>query len=234
MTIDCRQVEALAEELALGHLTGAVRAEVLAHLDECHACRAEIASLTEVADSVLLLAPSARPDPGFDRRVLDRLVRARADADEPAGAGTVRSLAAAAQQRRRRRAILSVAAAVVIAVAVASALWAARDSTSTEVAAAMVDGRGATVGQVSLIADDGTTVQMDLPGWEQLAASYGASPEGEYQLQIRLDDGSRQTLAVAAAEAQPWRVHTTVDRADIASVAIADQDGRVWCQARFA
>jgi hypothetical protein len=235
MTMDCRQVEALADELALGHLTGVGRAAVLAHLDECHACRAEIASLTEIADAVLLLAPAARPDAGFDLRVLDRIARARGNVDELTGVGTPQSLAVVTPLRRRRRVqtIVSVAAAL-ITVVVASALWAARDSTPTEVAATMIDGRGATVGQVSLIADDGTTVQMDLPGWERLATRYRGSPEGEYQLQIGREDGSRQTVAVAAAEAGPWRVHTIIDRADIASVAIADHDGRIWCQARFA
>jgi len=228
MTIDCCQVEALVDELALGHLTGADRAAVLAHLDECHACRAEIASLTTIGDAVLLLAPAARPDAGFDARVLDRIARA---GGSDAGAPRARADVTPLPRPRRARALVAAAAAMVVVVA--SALWAVRGSTPAEVAAAMIDGRGATVGQVALIADQGTTVQLDLPGWERLATSYGTPPDGEYHLEIRHDDGSRQTVVVAAAPGGRWQVHTSTDRADIAGIAIADRDGRVWCEARF-
>jgi hypothetical protein len=73
MTIDCHAFEELAGEVALGLVTGIERAEALAHVDECHACRATLASLTEIADEILLLAPPIAPDAGFEQRVLARI-----------------------------------------------------------------------------------------------------------------------------------------------------------------
>src|SRR5947199_338348 len=67
MNDDCGRVDAVAGELALGLLTGLERARALAHLEECHACRTELATLSDAADAVLLLAPAAAPDPGFER-----------------------------------------------------------------------------------------------------------------------------------------------------------------------
>ena len=225
MNVDCDRVDTLADDLALGFLTGAERALVLRHLDECHSCRIEVASLTQIAEAVLLLSPSAAPADGFDRRVLDGIRRAQGDVVEMPAAAPVR-------RRGRMRAIVSVAAAVVV-LFFASTLWAGPRSAPTGIAAAMIDGRGDLVGQVSLIADGGTTVTMDLPGWDRLAARYGGPSEGQYRLRLDLDDGSRRTVALAAGEIGPEPLHTSIAPADIAGVAIADRDGRVWCQAHF-
>jgi len=197
---------------------------VLRHLDGCHSCRTEIASLTRIAEAVLLLSPSAAPADGFDRRVLDGIRRAQGD--------VVELPTAAVRRRGRMRAIVSAAAAVVV-LFFASTLWAGQRTGPTGVAAAMVDGRGDLVGEVSLVADDGTTVTMDLPGWDRLAARYGGPSEGQYRLRLDLDDGSRRTVALAAGEIGPEPVHARIAPADIAGVAIADSDGRIWCQAHF-
>lgn len=69
----CAWVREVAPEVALGLLTGEARAEALAHLERCEACRAEVAALAQVADEVLLAAPEAAPPPGFADRVLARL-----------------------------------------------------------------------------------------------------------------------------------------------------------------
>jgi hypothetical protein len=78
----CSQMQDIAPDVALGLLTGEVRAAALAHLEDCAACRAEVASLAGVADELLLTGPEATPPGGFERRVLDRLAAARA-ADAP-------------------------------------------------------------------------------------------------------------------------------------------------------
>ncbi|HEY8525836.1 MAG TPA: zf-HC2 domain-containing protein [Acidimicrobiales bacterium] len=75
----CDQMRELAPDLALGLLTGAERAAALDHLEGCAACRAEVASLTDVGEAVLALAPEVEPPPGFTARVLDRIAAARAD-----------------------------------------------------------------------------------------------------------------------------------------------------------
>jgi hypothetical protein len=67
---------------------------------ECARCRAVVADLASAADSVLLLAPTIEPPPGFESRVL---ARAAASPVAPA---------------RRRWPRLAAAAAIVAAAAV--------------------------------------------------------------------------------------------------------------------
>ena len=112
MTIDCTRFHALVDELALDLLTGADRADALGHLDECHFCRSEMASLTDAADELLLLAPAVAPDAGFDDRVLARLVpppRRHAVTDMPR-----------ARRRRIAPGLVAAAAAIVLVVAALS------------------------------------------------------------------------------------------------------------------
>ena len=203
MSDDCARVEALADELALGMLTGAERGRVLVHLDECRSCRAEVASLTEAADAVLLLAPPAAPDDGFDQRVLDRIAQASGrrgedDADPPA-------------RRRAWRPVMALAAAAAVVVLGLASL-AGGHRGPTDVAAPMIDGGGGIVGHVSLMAADGTVVGMDLPGWDALARRYGEPTGGRYRLELALDDGTRTWApsartwtAVGGAHADPAR-----------------------------
>lgn len=69
----CAETRLLLPELALGTLTGHERARALDHVASCADCRAELASLGEVGDQLLLLGPLADPPPGFESRVLERL-----------------------------------------------------------------------------------------------------------------------------------------------------------------
>jgi hypothetical protein len=104
-TMTCEDVQAAAPELALGMVSGTERAAALEHLVGCATCRAEVESLSDVADALLVLAPQAEPPLGFESRVVDRL----------AGAG----LGVPARSRRRWR-LTTVAAvtAVILGVAV--------------------------------------------------------------------------------------------------------------------
>jgi anti-sigma-K factor RskA len=87
----------VAAELALGTLAGDERADAIAHLAGCVDCRVLVEQLSEVADSLLLLAPEADPPLGFETRVAARL-----------GLGSAR--------RWRRVALAAIAAAVIAAV----------------------------------------------------------------------------------------------------------------------
>jgi Putative zinc-finger len=69
----CTDIRLLLPELALGTLTGHDRAQALEHLGGCADCRRELQSLSEVADEMLMLAPSAEPPMGFESRVLERV-----------------------------------------------------------------------------------------------------------------------------------------------------------------
>jgi hypothetical protein len=97
----CEETRAIAAELALGVADGEERGRALQHLAECAACRAEVESLAELADELLLLAPEREPPVGFESRVL----------------GEFRPVP---QRRRRRR--IALALAPVAAAAAAAAI----------------------------------------------------------------------------------------------------------------
>jgi hypothetical protein len=98
---DCRGVRELVPELALGIATGEERAGALEHLARCSDCRRLLDELSNVADELLLVAPSHEPPVGFETKVMDELRSAR-----PA-------------RRARKLAALVAAAAVVATVSAA-------------------------------------------------------------------------------------------------------------------
>jgi hypothetical protein len=85
--MNCVEVDGAAAELALGVLTGAERARVLAHLGWCRPCQEEVCQLAMTADALLQLLPGCEPPAGFETEVLARIGLSDADAD--AGAGPV-------------------------------------------------------------------------------------------------------------------------------------------------
>jgi hypothetical protein len=70
----CEEIRGLAAELALGIVEGEERGRALEHLAECPECRAEVEKLSDVADELALLAPHREPPPGFESRVLARVL----------------------------------------------------------------------------------------------------------------------------------------------------------------
>ena len=66
----------VAAELALGALTGRERAEAVAHLEKCPACRAHVQDLTLTATQLLALLPEHQPPAGFAARTIRRLPHA--------------------------------------------------------------------------------------------------------------------------------------------------------------
>jgi hypothetical protein len=72
-TFGCDEFRETAPDLALGLLAGDDRGAALNHLATCADCRRHLTSLVQVADDLLLLAPSAEPEIGFESRVMARL-----------------------------------------------------------------------------------------------------------------------------------------------------------------
>jgi hypothetical protein len=223
-TMTCADLEQVADELALDVLDGEQRAAAFAHLEVCSACRHEVASLTETAQDVLLLAPVAEPSDLFEQRVLTRIARLGAT-DEP-------------KRLRRRptsaRRVLAVAAAFVVIVAGALVVTnRSRDHEAAAMAAPVRTATGQVVGDASLRGGRGTAV-LDIPGWIDLVNSYpGATVDAPYWLAVARDDGSRDLHRLPPADKQPWTVNVGREPGAIASVAIVDNAGTVWCTARF-
>jgi len=71
--MNCAEFGDVAAELALGVLTGRERADALAHLDHCDACREHVRQLTATGEQLLGLLPAVEPPPGFESRVMERL-----------------------------------------------------------------------------------------------------------------------------------------------------------------
>jgi anti-sigma-K factor RskA len=108
----CETVAELAPEVALGVADALERAAVLAHVEECPACRTDLAGLVGMADALAVLAPAAEPPPGFESRVLDQLGEA------PAARRRRRSATARVPGTPPMRRRLAVAGAVAAAMAV--------------------------------------------------------------------------------------------------------------------
>ena len=71
--MNCAKLAEVATELALGVLTGRERAEAVAHLARCDACREDVRQLMETSVELVGLLPASEPPAGFETRVLDRL-----------------------------------------------------------------------------------------------------------------------------------------------------------------
>jgi hypothetical protein len=69
----CGELADVAAELALGALTGRERAQALAHLDTCHACREAVLRLMTPADELLGVLPARDPPLGFEAAVMTRV-----------------------------------------------------------------------------------------------------------------------------------------------------------------
>jgi hypothetical protein len=98
----CDELADVAAELALGVLTGRERAEALAHLVQCPACRENVRQLTTTGEELLELLPTIEPPAGFETRVMDRLGLTPASAQP----------AAPTRRPGRTRRLLTVAAVV--------------------------------------------------------------------------------------------------------------------------
>jgi hypothetical protein len=95
--VNCDHVRELAPELALNTASGEERAEALQHISSCSECRTHLESTSELADGLLLLAPSIEPPAGFETRVLgERRSSLRRWARPLAAAAAVISIAGAA------------------------------------------------------------------------------------------------------------------------------------------
>jgi hypothetical protein len=156
----CEEFANAAAELALGVLTGRERAQALAHLDRCDACRAEVRQLTLTSEELLGLLPTAEPPAGFETRVLTRIgIEPPAPAPAPAPAHAAKSRAwklprwPAARPAGITRKMLATAAVVAaLAVAILGG-WGLRSATSTTASsqlssAALVSASHQTAGRI--------------------------------------------------------------------------------------
>jgi hypothetical protein len=216
----CDQVDDLVAELALGVLDGEARGAALAHIERCAGCRFEVARSTEVVETLVLLTPASEPPAGFESRVLERLDAARR-------ASTQRT-------RRRRRPLSAVLAAAVMAlsaVVLLPALVSSGDRTDPVAAAMMRTNAGATVGTGFLHRGTPAWIVVTVPGWDrQLQAKYAPTT---YSVRIERRDGSTSVTHASFDANGTWAGSLSRSVDEVATVAIVDDRGRVWCSGRF-
>jgi hypothetical protein len=90
---------------------------------------------------------------------------------------------------------------------------------------------GAIVGTVSLHEGASTLVDMRLPGWQALLRGYSASSRARYWLELDSRNGHQTRVALDPVGDGSWHVESTA--VEVASVAMVDAHGRVWCRARI-
>jgi anti-sigma factor RsiW len=228
----CADVREVAPDVALGLLTGEERATALAHLEGCEACRAEVASLAGTADEVLLAAPGAAPPPGFADRVLARL------AAERAGGGELPIVPASPEapgRGSRRVPLLALAAAAVVLViaGVVAIVRSGEEPATTTATAEMRTGRGTVVGVATVTGGEPATVEVAVPGWQETLERWDATHADTYWLAVETEDGTR-TMQVADPSIEEWTMRVDAPAAEVSTVSVLDDAGRVWCSGRFA
>ena len=196
----CEDLRALAAELALDELTGNDRAVALDHLTSCDKCRALVADLASVADTLLLLAPEVEPPSGFESRVVARVTPVPV--------------------RRRRLQLVAAAVVAVLAGGAAGLVLGHRgDTRSLPVAAVLTSADGRTAGSV-VLADgpDRMTCVFEDP-------RFG----GAYDVEVVLADGSTTDVGSFSAEGAPWSwtVRLPIDAADVRVVRVLGEGGAV-------
>jgi anti-sigma factor RsiW len=222
----CSALDDIASELALDVLDAEERARALAHLDRCARCRREVAQLTDAGQELLRLAPSVKPSPGFEARVLEQVASPN---EAPIDLAVKRRA-----RRTRTRRVLAVAA-VIVAIAVGAAVLTTRSGgdDSAVRTAAMRTGASQVVGHAS-VSGDPALVSLDIPDWAALVRSYGGSVDAHYWVEVSTANGTHGLYRLPVVDDQPWRVKTHADGQHVVSVSVVDARGVVWCTARLA
>jgi len=249
--MDCSDAETMIDELALDVLPGDQRAALLAHLEECAACRRLLDELSESADGLLLAAPEVVPPAGFEDRVLARVSAAQA-AGAPAGARWRRPAGAdragraglgsgragrgagragsswgavadgpAAGRRAARVRLVAAAAAAVVLVTVGGLTGARLGG----------NGDGHELQTVRLISAGGATIgdvstYGGSPAWFFMRLD-GPLPNGTYHCVLDTDDG--RTVAIGSLWAHDdkggWGEHVSVDPRHVKAARLVDSGG---------
>jgi hypothetical protein len=188
----CVEVEESLAELALGILPGNERAVVLAHLQGCEECQAELEKLTLTADGLLGLAPELEPPVGFEVELFRRMGISEPNSRTEVARSHIGGLLDRISSRGR---VMVSAAAVTIAVALGfGGGWLANTGTTAAVgpyqhgvasATATLTSDSHAVGTVSTFA--GT------PGW-MLMTVHAGNVSGWVTCKVTVSGGSQVTV----------------------------------------
>lgn len=210
---ECAAVRDDLASLAIGALTGVDRARVLAHLEGCASCTADVEELAAAADALIALVPDAAPPEGFADRTVE-LIRA----DRAPRRSALRRAAAVA--------------AVAILLAVGAGVGAVASSSGTTAPASAVR----TAPLRSSVGTKGTVllVSQGHQAW-LIMALHDAPVSGLVSCSITLDRGARQEVGSFGLTDGygSWSVVLPVAASTVRSVRVADATGAMIASAQL-
>ncbi len=179
--IRCEEARDLAAEMALGTLAGDERARLIRHVGSCSQCRAIVEGLSEVADSLLLLAPEEEPPAGFETEFLTQFK-------------------APVRKSRLRWAVGAAAVGVVVLATATTVLWATKPDRdlASHYRHALEEANGEYFGVRAVRTTDGTKVgnlfayEGD-PSWVFVVFDPAVAP-GKYQAEVISTEGETSGL----------------------------------------
>lgn len=212
-------------ELALGALTGRIRAEVLAHVEACPRCAEEMEELSRTADLLLQVAPEVEPPAGFEVRLLERLGEPRQTAARP--------------RRRIRQRLRTTRARAVLVAASTVAIAGAGAGIGLTVASASAPAP-APVLQATLLATDGHTAvgrvvaSPGSPPWLFMVVKPGHL-SGRVTCRVGLADGRWVTVGTfSLAEGYgSWSARLWVSVPSLRTAELVSPQGVVVAMATF-
>jgi hypothetical protein len=225
----CDQMRELAPELALGIAEGKERGAALRHLGGCPGCRRLVSELSSVGDELLLLAPAAEPPPGFESRVLGRLVEAPTPRRR--------------QPLARRWRWLAVAAALVLVAALGGGsvlLGTAGDRRLADSYQAVLrQGQGAFFAAAPLQGSQGRVGTVfgyqGQPSWVMVTLRPPIPAERRFRVQVLTRDGRYLDAgdAVLGGAEGVWGGRLPVDLSAVHQLRLLGSDGRMAFAATF-
>ena len=212
----------LLVDLALGHLQGPTRDDVLSHVADCSVCREELDELTAAVEETLAAVPRSEPPPGLAAGVLARSGAPESSGDE---------LGAGAGSRSRMHAWVGIAAAATLGLGVGAGLTMALDDRPGAPATEQpVQSAG-----VALTTADGSRVGTVSRSWSSgepvLVVDVSAGEPGRsYLCRLRLEGGG--TEDVGRWTLSPDRPNSwVVPDPGAAAVELVADSGNVWSSA---
>ena len=225
----CDQVRELAPELALGIAEGEERGAALRHLGGCAGCRQLVSELSSVGDELLLLAPAKEPPPGFESRVLGKLI--------PPATPRWR------QPFARRWRWLAVAAAVVLAAAFGGGSVLLATAADRQLAdsyqSVLRQGQGSFFAAAPLQGSQGRVGTVfgyqGQPSWAMVTLRPPIPAERRFQVQVLTRDGRYLDAgeAVLGGAKGVWGGQLPVDLSAVHELRLTGTDGRTVYTATF-
>lgn len=236
--LGCREVEALADELALGLVTGSERAAVLTHLSRCSSCRSRVDLAVTTVDALLLVGPETEPSPGFEGRVMERVMEKVASTAHEGRAHHRRGRQRAGFGRWRRSLTVAAACLAAVAILLLGRAWGSHDGGVTSASRIVRQGPMLTpdhrpVGR-AVVGADPDTVFVAVPGWAPArSGTPGYRPSEDYRVRLTLRNGHATVLGPVHMDNGVWGTTTSIDGAAVARVALIDAKGNEYCSARL-